>query len=94
MSGTFNVCKVKLFRHTLWRRLWGEEVSAYSSLTSALDGVSGQRHVPAALYPRGKVPQYPSSDKRLGGPQSRSGLTGYKENPLPRPGIKPWSSSP
>jgi hypothetical protein len=26
--------------------------SSYSFLTSALDGVSGQRHGPAALYPR------------------------------------------
>jgi hypothetical protein len=35
-------------------------------------GVSGQRHAPAALYPRGKNPRYPL-DRRLGGPQSRSG---------------------
>jgi hypothetical protein len=35
-------------------------------------GVSGQRHAPAALYPRGKDPRYPL-DRRLGGPQSRSG---------------------
>jgi hypothetical protein len=33
-------------------------------------GVSGQRHAPAALYPRGK------EDRRLGGPQSRSGRRG------------------
>jgi hypothetical protein len=39
------------------RRLGGEELySSYSSLTSALDGVSRQRHVPAALYPRGRDP--------------------------------------
>jgi hypothetical protein len=37
-------------------------------------GVSGQRHAPAALYPRGKGPQYPL-DKGLGGPQSRSDYT-------------------
>jgi hypothetical protein len=30
--------------------------SSYSFLTSAVDGVSGQRHAPAALYPRGKDP--------------------------------------
>jgi len=53
----------------------GEEVSSYSFLTSALDGVSGQRHAPAALYPRGKDPRYPL-DRRLGGPQSRSGHRG------------------
>jgi len=41
-------------------------------MTSALHGVSGQRHVPAALYPRGKDPRYPLY-RRLGEPQSRSG---------------------
>jgi hypothetical protein len=30
--------------------------SSYSFLTLALDGVSGQRHSPAALYPQGKDP--------------------------------------
>jgi hypothetical protein len=37
--------------------------SSYSLLTSALDGVSGQRHTPSALYPRVKDPdpQYPAS---------------------------------
>jgi hypothetical protein len=33
-------------------------------------GLSGQRHAPAALYPRGKDPRYPL-DRKLGGPQSR-----------------------
>jgi hypothetical protein len=50
----------------------GEEYSSYSFLTSALDGVSGQRHAPDVLYPRDKDPQYPL-DRRLGGPQSWSG---------------------
>jgi hypothetical protein len=36
-------------------------------------GVSGQRHAPAALYPQGMNPWFPL-DRRLGGPQSRSGL--------------------
>jgi hypothetical protein len=35
-------------------------------------GVSGQRHAPAALYPRGKDPPLPIV-QRLGGPQSWSG---------------------
>jgi hypothetical protein len=39
--------------------------SSYSFLTSALDGVSGERHVPAVFYPW-----------RLGGPQSWSGHSG------------------
>jgi hypothetical protein len=46
--------------------------SSYSFLTSALDGVSGQHHAPAALYPRVEDPQYPLY-RSLGGPQSRSG---------------------
>jgi hypothetical protein len=33
--------------------------------------VGGERHAPAALYPRGKDPQYPL-DRRLSGSQSRS----------------------
>jgi hypothetical protein len=53
-------------------------------------GVSGQRHAPAALYPRGKDPRYPLY-RRLGGPQSRSGHRGYRKNPLPLPGIEPRS---
>jgi hypothetical protein len=56
-------------------------------------GVSGQHHAPAALYPRGKDPRYPV-DKRLGGPQSRSGRRGQKKNPLPLLGIEPRSTSP
>jgi hypothetical protein len=41
-------------------------------------GVSGQRHAPAALYPRRKNPRYPL-DRGLGGPQSRSGRRGLEE---------------
>jgi hypothetical protein len=44
-------------------------------------GVSGQRHVPAALYPRRKDPLYPL-DRRLDGPQSRSGHRGLRKNPF------------
>jgi hypothetical protein len=39
--------------------------SSYSFTTSALDGVSGQRHTPAVLYPRGKDP--PSRTHCTGG---------------------------
>jgi hypothetical protein len=46
--------------------------SSYSFLTLALDGVSGQHHALAVLYPREKDPQYPL-DRRLGGRQRRSG---------------------
>jgi hypothetical protein len=44
--------------------------SSTLSLTSALEGVGGQRHVPAALLPgSARYPLY----RRLSGPQGRSG---------------------
>jgi hypothetical protein len=55
--------------------------SSYSFTTSAVDGVSGQRHSPAALYP-GKRPWHPLY-RTLGGPQSRSGQRGWRKNLLP-----------
>jgi hypothetical protein len=56
---------------------WGEKrYSSYSFLTSALDGGEWSASRPGrALYPRGKDPRYPL-DRRLGGPQSRSGHRG------------------
>jgi hypothetical protein len=48
--------KVKLSHKTAWTRRGGEEVSLYSFMTSALDGVSGHDHAPAALYPREETP--------------------------------------
>jgi len=58
------------------------------SLTSALDGVGGQRHAPAALPP-GKT-QYPLY-RRLGGPQDRSGGV---QNISPPPGFDPRTVQP
>jgi hypothetical protein len=40
------------------------------------------------LYPQGKSPWYPL-DRRLGGPQSRSGRGGEKKTPQPLPGLEP-----
>jgi hypothetical protein len=48
----------------------GVEVQLYSFVTSALEGVGGQHHAPAAL-PTGKT-RYPLY-RRLGGPQGRYG---------------------
>jgi hypothetical protein len=50
--------------------------------------VSDQFHDPAALYPRGKSPWY-LLDRRLGGPQSRSGRGGEEKNSQPLPGLEP-----
>jgi hypothetical protein len=49
--------------------------------------VSGQLHDPAALHP-GKEPLVPL-DRRLGGPQSRSGRGGEEKNSQPQSGIEP-----
>jgi hypothetical protein len=54
--------------------------------------VNGQLHTPAALPP-GKEGPYPL-DRRLGGPQSRSGRSGEGDKYLPLPGIEVRSSSP
>ena len=54
------------------------------SLTSALDGLDGQRHAPVAL-PTLKT-QYPLY-RRLGGPQGRSGRV-RKISPTPSTGIR------
>jgi hypothetical protein len=43
--------------------------------------VNGQFHAPVALPPE-IDPRYPR-DKKLGGPQSRSGRGGENENPYP-----------
>jgi hypothetical protein len=66
---------------------WEWRFSSTHSLTSALDGFSGQLHAPAAL-PTGKSSWYPL-DRRLGGPQSRSGRGGEEKNSQPLPGLEP-----
>jgi hypothetical protein len=42
---------------------------------------------PRQLYPQGKNPWYPL-DRRLGGPQSRSGRGGEEKNSKPLPGLE------
>jgi len=61
----------------------GERYSSTLSLTSALYGVGGERHVPAALPPgkRSSTPLY----RRLGGPQ---GLSGRVRKISPPTGIR------
>jgi len=57
-------------------------------LTSALDGVGGQRHGPAALRP--EMTRYPLY-RRLGGPQGRSGRV---RKISPPPGFDPRTVQP
>jgi hypothetical protein len=68
----------------------GQRRYSCSFTTSALDGVSGQRHVLATLYPRGKDPRYPLY-RCLGDPQSRSGHKARAKILLPLPVIEPRS---
>jgi hypothetical protein len=53
------ILKLKLSHYMPRRSLGGKEYSSYLFTNSVLDGVSGQRHAPAALYPQGKDPRYP-----------------------------------
>jgi hypothetical protein len=66
------------------RNIWHPpEYSSTLSLTSALDGVGGQRHAPAASAPgKARHPLY----RRLGGPQGRSGRV---RKISPPPGFDP-----
>ena len=66
----------------------GWRYSSTLSLTSALDGVGGQRHAPAALPPANtRYPLY----SRLDGPQGRSGRV---RNISPPPGFDPRTVQP
>jgi hypothetical protein len=48
--------KVKLSRYHHVGSKGERKTSSCSFLISALDGVSGQRHAPAVLYPRERIP--------------------------------------
>jgi hypothetical protein len=48
---------------------------------------------PRPLYPQGKSPWYPL-DRRLGGPQSRSGRGGEEKNSQPLSGLEPLIIQP
>jgi hypothetical protein len=45
---------------------------------------------PHPLYPQGKSPRYPL-DRKVGGPQSRSGRGGDAKNFQSPPGIEPYN---
>jgi hypothetical protein len=68
---------------------WEQRYSSTPSLTSALDGVSGQHHVLTALPPPPASP-YPLI-RRLGGPQSWSG---WVRKISPPPGFDPRAVQP
>jgi hypothetical protein len=61
-------------------------------LASSLDGCGWSASRLGRFILQGKNPRYPL-DRRLGGPQSRSGRCGLEKNLLPLPGIEPQISS-
>jgi hypothetical protein len=68
---------------TSWRRIGEWRYTSTHSLTSALDGGEWSPLHPGRFTPQGKSPWYPL-DRRLGGPQSRSGRRGEEKIPSPR----------
>jgi hypothetical protein len=56
----------------------GVDVYIHIFLTSALTGNEWSASRPKPLYPRGNSPRY-ALDRRLGGPQSRSGRRGEEK---------------
>jgi hypothetical protein len=71
------------------RTIFGEwRYSSTHSLTSALDGGEWSASRPGRFTPQGKITSYPL-DRRVGGPQSRSGRGGKEKNFQHPPGIEP-----
>jgi hypothetical protein len=83
--------KVKQSHYTPWRRLGGEEILLLLilDLGTRWGWVVSAPPLPC-FTPGERTPRYPL-DRRLGGPQSRSGYRGYRKNPLSPPGIEPRS---
>jgi hypothetical protein len=80
--------KVKITIEQAAKAQMGSRYSSTLSLTSALNGVGGQRHALAALPPR--KTRYPFY-RWLGGPQSRSGRV---RTTSPLPGFDPRTVQP
>jgi hypothetical protein len=84
---------VLLNKHHALKAYWGSGCIAPCILEIGnRGGVSCQLHGPAALS-KGKSRRYPL-DRRLGGPQSRSGRDGEEKNSQPLSGLKPLIIQP
>jgi hypothetical protein len=76
VSGSSGKAK-KLPHYTPWRRLGDRRYSSYPFSTLALDKSEWSTPRPGHALSPGKDPRYPLNS-RLGGPQSRSGYSGYR----------------
>jgi hypothetical protein len=61
----------------------------YTFLISALDGGELSASRPGRFTPKKRASLWYPLDRRLGGPQSRSGRGGEEKNPQPPPAIEP-----
>jgi hypothetical protein len=71
-----------LIKHHAMKTYWGSGVIAPRSLYIGTRWRRVVSFTPRPLYPQGKSPWYPF-DRRLGGPQSRSGRGGEEKNSQP-----------
>jgi len=67
---------------------WGSGGIAPLILASVLDGGEWSASRPWAPYTHGKSPWYPL-ERRMGGPESRSGQGGQEKNFQPLPVLEP-----
>jgi hypothetical protein len=77
-----------LTKHHAMKAYWGVEVYLHTFFDLGTRWRRVVSFTPQPLYPQGKSPLYPL-DRRLGGPQSRSGRGGEDKNSQPPPGIEP-----
>jgi hypothetical protein len=69
-----NLSKSKVVPLPLCRRKRGKHANILLILTSALEGVNGQRHAPAALYPQERTSLAPHTHWIGGWVELRAGL--------------------
>jgi len=77
-----------LTKHHATKKYWGSGGIAPHILDVGTTWRWVVSFTPRPLYTQGKSPRYPL-DRRLGGPQSRSGHGGEEKNSQPPPGIEP-----
>jgi hypothetical protein len=81
---------LSLTKHHAMKTYWGSGGIAPFILDLGTRWRSVISFTPRPLYSQGKNPLYPL-DRRLGGPQSRSGRGGEEKNSQPPPGIETWN---